>query len=186
LLTIVDEEYRSEEESLEIMKFLSVPPLVVLLLRLEHTIATSFSYNDDLTCDDPPVGSITIDSALCGGDSVCAPGENLEVSGELTLSSDMSSSELCATVKACFMGVNFMCMTFVDTFNPCQEMNLQSEDGAVCPAAGTYSFSASVKLPGESHSLGTGKFAKRVLAWRHTKTRVLHFVLSSMMMQAGG
>lgn len=124
-------------------------------LMLEGASATSFTYNDDMTCKSP--ASITVASLSCGeNSSVCSFGDELKASGEVVLTEDIPET-VCVELSNCFMGLSFICKTIQqDNVNLCEEMNLSSDDSQ-CPSAGSYSFESNLKIPGtEDRSLGSG------------------------------
>jgi hypothetical protein len=132
--------------------------MIAFLLQVFVSDATtSFMYGNDMTCESPV--SISVEDASCGKNGgVCTFGDELHTYGTVTLKSDLSSSNLCVSIKACLNGKSWLCKTYTDEIDACNDMNLQGVNGQKCPSAGTYTFDADVTIPGSNLNLSNGRY----------------------------
>ena len=136
--------------------------LLVALLDLQQVSATYFVNNGDANCTYPV--SLTVSDISCymedGDDKVesdyCTFGDNMFVSGEITLEENLPSSEMCVTTKVCLFG--YVCRTYKETMDVCNAVGVSNEaDGTACPNAGTFYFGSTAKIPGRPFmKLGSG------------------------------
>jgi len=117
---------------------------------------TAFVF-DEMTCDYPV--NLYVEDATCSGNSeVCNFGDTFYVEGTIGLATSLHSQTMCVKVKTCFMGVNFICKTYNEQIDVCNDLGLTSMDGTTCPNAADYNFDSKLTLPGKGDlALGSGK-----------------------------
>lgn len=98
--------------------------------------------------------------AKCGDSTVCEFGDQVDVSGYVTLSANAPQIAN-FKVKWCLLGVGntgMMCYTIAEeTADFCSTVGLSTADGATCPYQGSYTmFSKGLKIPGEPRNLMSG------------------------------
>lgn len=158
-------------------KFLvTVSLLLIALLEQQQVSATYFVNNGDANCTYPV--SLTVSDISCYTTSsvatdeeeededgnveseYCTFGDNMFISGEITLEENLPSSEMCVTTKVCLFG--YICRTYKETMDVCNAVGVSNEaDGTACPNAGTFYFGSTAKIPGRPFmKLGSGTFYK--------------------------
>ena len=151
-------------------KFLtSVSLLLIAILEQQHVSATYFVNNGDANCTYPvsltvtDISCYTSSSAVDDGENkveseYCTFGDNMFISGEITLEENLPSSEMCVTTKLCVLG--YICRTYKETMDVCNAVGVSNEaDGTACPNAGTFYFGSTAKIPGRPFmKLGSGTF----------------------------
>lgn len=121
--------------------------------------ATSFVYNNDLTCDSPI--SVSVTKAGCVGSEYCNFGDQISAYGTVTFSDDLPTTSLCLSMKTCINGKSWMCRTFTSKLDVCTDLELQGIDGQTCPEAGQYTFDSDATIPSVGGmNLGSGTFSK--------------------------
>jgi hypothetical protein len=153
-------------------KFLAtVSLLLVALLDQQHVSATYFVNNGDANCTYPV--TLTVSDISCyttaadkdygeNKTEYCTFGDNMFVSGEITLEENLPSSEMCVTTKVCLLG--YVCRTYKETMDVCNAVGVSNEaDGTACPNAGTFYFGSTAKIPGRPFmKLGSGTLTRYI------------------------
>ena len=119
---------------------------------------TAFVF-DNMTCDSPV--NLYIESVTCGSSSSdrCTFGDVLHATGTLGLSSSLTYSSMCSTVKARFLNSTVLSQTYDVPIDVCDDLGLKSMDGTACPGAADYYFDTKFQLPGQgSYTLGSGMY----------------------------
>lgn len=156
-------------------KFLvTVSLLLIALHKQQQVSATYFVNNGDANCTYPV--SLTVSDISCYTTEAaatdeeeedekieseyCTFGDNMFISGEITLEENLPSSEMCVTTKVCLFG--YVCRTYKETMDVCNAVGVSNEaDGTACPNAGTFYFGSTAKIPGRPFmKLGSGTFIK--------------------------
>ena len=149
------------------MNKLLVIASVILAALMDQPLvsATYFVNNGDANCTYPV--SLTVSEISCSASSsnmeegeesdYCTFGDNMFISGEITLEENLPSSEMCVTTKVCLFG--YVCRTYKETMDVCNAVGVSNEaDGTACPNAGTFYFGSTAKIPGRPYmKLGSGK-----------------------------
>jgi hypothetical protein len=139
--------------------------LLVALLDQQFVSATYFVNNGDANCTYPVSLTVSDISCYTTGDEeeeekfeseYCTFGDNMFISGEITLEENLPSSEMCVTTKVCLFG--YVCRTYKETMDVCNAVGVSNEaDGTACPNAGTFYFGSTAKIPGRPFmKLGSG------------------------------
>jgi hypothetical protein len=157
-------------------KLLSIV-FVLIVFILDPVTATYFVSNGDANCTYPVTVSVKSVSCYTVGYNTdedgamveersttdyCTFGDNMFISGEMTLEENLPDSEMCVTTKVCVLG--FVCRTYKETMDVCNAVGVSNEaDGTACPNAGTFYFGTSAKIPGKSYiKLGSGTHDARL------------------------
>lgn len=159
--------------------------------------ASSFQNNGDVVCEEEKVAVSGV-SITCvqeqqvtdeDGSSytevtlsrTCSFGDKLKMTGQMRLYESLPSSEMCVTVKTCYLGRRYMCQTQTGMVDLCTSMNMEASDededqdegdqnangdGSQdngnncndnnqnqCPQQGLYTFDYTIQLDSEDNSL---------------------------------
>lgn len=165
---------------------------LLLVLLLSNTVGAAYiKYNGDFNCSYPVM--VTVDSMTCDGEEYCRFGDEMDVSGSMTLEENLPSSEMCVTTKACLLGLDWMCKTYKETMNVCNAVGISGDyDGTPCPNAGAFFFGSTVQLPGKpNYAIGSGKssffvFVDCIQIYHRLTCRMFVFGLDVLTIKVGG